>query len=293
VRFAERLTFTVLFLASMVAAAASVELEANPAALMQAMQGHRVVLLGEVHDNAAQHVLRAAALRRLLEKGARPAIAFEQFDRERQLDIERARRERPRDADYLIAHAKGDAAWHWDDYRPVVALALEYELPIVAANLSRGGAMQVAIKGWSSVFDARTRMELKLDSLPVDFRRKHEEAIAVGHCNLLSAQELPARAHAQMARDIVMARAIHPYVDGRGVVLLAGNGHVRRDIGVPFWLSAEEQRGAISIGMLERSDNGSVPDDAADFDAYVITDRAQRDDPCKELEQRVQSPKTR
>ena len=153
--------------------------------------------------------------------------------------------------------------------------------------------MQVAIKGWSSVFDARTRMELKLDSLPVDFRRKHEEAIAVGHCNLLSAQELPARAHAQMARDIVMARAIHPYVDGRGVVLLAGNGHVRRDIGVPFWLSAEEQRGAISIGMLERSDNGSVPDDAADFDAYVITDRAQRDDPCKELEQRVRSPKTR
>ena len=111
----------------MVAAAGSVELEANPAALMQAMQGHRVVLLGEVHDNAAQHVLRAAALRRLLEKGPRPAIAFEQFDRERQPDIERARRERPRDADYLIAQAKGDPTWQWDYYRPVVVLAATNE----------------------------------------------------------------------------------------------------------------------------------------------------------------------
>ena len=54
-----------------------------------------VVLLGEVHDNVVQHRIRAEALRRMLEGGARPAIAFEQFDRERQGDIDRARREPP------------------------------------------------------------------------------------------------------------------------------------------------------------------------------------------------------
>src|SRR5438067_1179601 len=83
------------------------------------------------------------------------------------------------------------------------------------------------------------------------------------------------RARAQMARDIVMARSIRPYVD-RGVVLLAGNGHARRDIGVRFWLTTEEQGGAVSIGVLERNHNGSAPDDAADFDDYVITERAAR-----------------
>jgi hypothetical protein len=78
--------------------------------------------------------------------------------------------------------------------------------------------------------------ELKLDALPADFRRKHADAIAVGHCNLLRAEELPARARAQIARDIIMAQMIRPYLN-RGGVLLAGNGHVRRDIGVPFcWL---------------------------------------------------------
>src|SRR5207237_10514850 len=96
---------------------------------------------------------------------------------------------------------------------------------------------RVAIDGWPAIFDARMRDELKLDSLPADFRRKYEDAIAAGHCNLLRSEELPARTRAQIARDIIMARMIRPYVD-RGVVLLAGNGHVRRDIGVPFWLSA-------------------------------------------------------
>ncbi len=261
-----------------VVSAAPLQLNANPGALVRAMEGHRVVLLGEVHDNAAQHTLRAAALRQWVAQGARPAIAFEQFDRERQPDIDRARRERPADADYLIAQAKGSGDWRWESYRPFVTLALEYGLPIVAANLSRGEAMQVAKDGWAALFDSATRSALALDALPTDFWRKHEDAIAVGHCNLLPAEELPALAHAQMARDIVMAQSIRPYLD-RGVVLLAGNGHVRRDIGVPFWLPADVTRGAISIGMLERED-GSVSEPEDEFDAYVITERAQRTDPC-------------
>ena len=278
--------------ATVVATAAPVKLDSNPTALEQAMQGHRVVLLGEVHDNAAQHTLRVAALRELVVKGVRPAVAFEQFDQERQPDIDRARRVRPGDANYLIAQAKGRNEWQWQFYRPFVALALEYDLPIIAANLSRDKAMHVAIDGWPAVFDARVQEELKLDSLPADFRRKHEDAIAAGHCNLLRAEELPALARAQIARDIIMARVIRPYVN-RGVVLLAGNGHVRRDIGVPFWSAADAMRDAVSIGVLERNDDTSAPEDAADFDAYVITERASRADPCKELAQRLQSPTAR
>src|SRR4030081_1056835 len=135
-------TYLLWLTAAAAATAAPVELDPNPRALVQAMQGHRIVLLGEVHDNAVQHALRAAALRQWVVQGARPAIAFEQFDRERQPDIERARRERPADADYLIAQAKGRDDWRWEYYRPFVALALEYNLPIVDANLSRGEALQ-------------------------------------------------------------------------------------------------------------------------------------------------------
>ena len=57
-------------------------------------------------------------------------------------------------------------------------------------------------------------------------------------------------ARAQIARDIVLARSVRPYLS-RGVVLLTGNGHVRKDIGVPYWLSVDELRDIISIGLLE------------------------------------------
>ena len=246
------------------------------------MEDRRVVLLGEVHDNTAQHALRVAALRQLFLAGARPAIAFEQFDRQHQSDIDRARGERPRDADYLIAQAKGDAGWHWQFYRPFVELALEYDVPIIAANLSRDDAMRVAIDGWATVFDAKTIGALKLDKLPADFRRKQEEAIAIGHCGLLPRKMLAPRARAQIARDILMAQSILPYAT-RGVVLLAGNGHVRRDIGIPYWLPSAAAQKAISIGVLESGDNGAASESITNFDAYVITEAAEREDPCKEL----------
>jgi uncharacterized iron-regulated protein len=274
--------FLFLLLPMTPAMAKPVKIKPTPDALAQAMRGHRIVLLGEVHDNTAQHALRAAALRQLLAAGARPAIAFEQFDREQQGDIDRARSERRGDADYLIAQAKGDPSWDWKFYRPYVALALEYDLPIVAANLSRGDAMQVALEGWSAVFDAAAVRELRLDALPADLRRKQEHEIAIGHCNLLPLEALPLRARAQMARDIVMARSIRPFAE-RGVVLLAGDGHVRRDIGVAFWLSRAMARNAISIGLLERGEDGSTPDSAAAFDAYLVTAAAARPDPCEDL----------
>jgi uncharacterized iron-regulated protein len=267
--------------------AAAAEIDSTPAALAQAMQGHRVVLLGEVHDNPAQHALRLAALRQWIERGARAAIAFEQFDREHQGDIDRARRERPHDADYLIAEAKGDKSWNWTFYRPFVQLALDHDLPIIAANLSRGDAMQVALRDWSAAFDSKTIDALRLNALPADFRRKQAREIAEGHCNQLPAEMLAPRANAQIARDIAMAQSIRPYID-RGVVLLAGNGHVRRDIGVPFWLSADVARQAVSVGLLEREQDRATPEDAGDFDAYVLTDRAERDDPCKQLQARPQ-----
>jgi len=100
--------FAAAFLAT-AAAQAAMQVAADPAALAQAMRGKRIVILGEVHDNAVQHALRAAALRDLIAKGARPAIAFEQFDAEQQPAIERALGVAPNDADILAIAAGVDS----------------------------------------------------------------------------------------------------------------------------------------------------------------------------------------
>jgi len=258
----------VALLAALDVAAAPARLPAAPAALADAMRGQNVVLLGEVHDNAAQHALRAAALRLLVERGARPALAFEQFDREQQAAIERARAERPGDLDYLIAAAKGAKGWQWEYYKPFLALALEYDLPIVAANLSRADAMRIA-----------TGDAPPLD-VPPSILRAQEEAIAKGHCDLLPAEALPGMARAQVDRDRTLASAIAPYAE-RGVVLLTGNEHARKDIGVPHWLERQSK----SIALVEDDADSDEPLDV--FDAYVVTERAARPDPCEELRARM------
>ena len=65
-----------------------------------------------------------------------------------------------------------------------------------------------------------------------------------------------------------------------GVVLLAGNGHARRDIGVPRWLGVDGSR-VFSVGYLEEADDGSTPISA--FDAVVRTQAAERRDPCADF----------
>lgn len=240
-----------------------------------------VVLLGEVHDNAAQHRVRVDALRRLLEGGARPAIAFEQFDRERQADIERARGERPEGktlSEHVIAAGRTPKdGWDWELYRPFLELALQYDLPIVAANLSRAMASRVAREGIDAVFSEAERAALALDRfdplLPV-----HQEIVQAAHCNLLPASALPGLARAQIARDAVLAQALRPHL-ARGVVLLTGNGHARRDIGVPRHLGPVERERAWSIGLLEEGGE----ERAHQFDVAFITPVQDRPDPCESL----------
>lgn len=246
------------------------------------LQKRPIVLLGEVHDNRAQHRVRRRALERLLEAGARPALAFEQFDRERQADLERARREPPLEgrtrAQHVIdaARTPGDA-WNWDDYRPFVELALEYDLSIVAANLSRAAALRVARAGYAAVFSDDELRELGLDRVAADLADRHERIADDAHCRLLPADALPGLARAQIARDAVLAHSIRPYA-ARGVVLLTGNGHARRDVGVPRHLTAAERSRAWSVGLLE-----SEAEDPTAFDAVLMSEAQPRADPCRHV----------
>jgi len=253
------------------------------------LRGDALVLLGEVHDNAQQHQLRLATLQRAFASGWRPAIAMEQFDRERQADIDRARRERPADAQHVIdaAAPSGNRArggWNWNFYRPFVELALRYDVPLIAANLSNADAARVVRGGYSAVFSEAEIAALGLD-LPVapEVQSAQEREIDAGHCHALPRSMWPRMAQAQSARDAVMAEVLRRGAQGRGVVLLAGNGHVRRDIGVPHWLGTAKKR-VFAVGYLEIN-NDSTP--VSVFDEVVRTAVAERADPCAEFKRRA------
>jgi uncharacterized iron-regulated protein len=269
----------------------------DAANLATALGRRPVVLLGEVHDNPVQHAVRAQALRLHLESGARPAIAFEQFDREQQTAIDQTRTQlsgTPAErAAQLVERVEQDrkSGWAWALYRPFIALALEFDVPIVAANLSRGQAMKVGrASDFDALFDRATQQGFGLDRLPSGFLREHEAAVDDGHCGLLPERLRAPLARAQIARDITLLQAIRPH-QGRGVVLLTGNGHVRNDIGVPFLMTADERARTVTIGLLEAPPPDAPADAsaspwAARFDVAFETPRHPRPDPCEPLRQR-------
>jgi uncharacterized iron-regulated protein len=234
-----------------------------------------VVLLGEVHDNAAQHTLRLAAFEALLAKGARPVLAMEQFDRDKQPVIDRLLAQTPQpDADALVA-AAGGGGWLWPHYKPFISLALKHGLPIVAANVGRDEARQVMRAGLAATgFKAE---------VPAELLAQQAQGIEASHCGMLDAATAGRMALAQVARDQFMARVLQDHAQ-RGVVLLAGNGHVRADIGAPFWLPPAVRARSEAIGVLEDGDTLRA------YDSRVFTAAQARPDPCEKMRRAVPGP---
>ena len=243
-------------------------LAAPPAPLAQPWVFDRpIVLLGEVHDHPQQHALRLEAFRAHLAAGARPALVMEQFDRQHQAAIDAA----PREVEAIVAAGQGGPGWQWDFYKPFIALAVQYGLPIVAANVGRDEARRVMREGLAATgFD---------DAVAPDIVQTHARAIVASHCGMVDEALAGRMALAQVARDQQMARSLQAQGQ-RGAVLLAGNGHVRTDIGAPRWLDAATRERSVSIGVLETGDT------TAAFDRLVFTPPFARPDPCAAMRAR-------
>jgi uncharacterized iron-regulated protein len=250
---------------------------AQPAAPLPQLDAP-LLLLGEVHDNADQHAARLRALQALADRGARPALLLEMIDRDRQSAIDAVQQAPAPDpgeaaldtrVDALIDAAGRAPGWHWPFYRPYLRLALQHRLPILAANVSRADARRVIQLGLAATgFDA---------AVPADIAKAQAQAIEDSHCGAVDAAMAARLANAQVARDQFMARLIATQA-GRGVVLLAGNGHVRRDIGVPRWLPADLRGRSHAVGYLEAGDPS-----AAAYDEVLSFAAQARSDPCATL----------
>ena len=97
---------------------------------------------------------------------------------------------------------------------------------------------------------------------------------------------------AQRVRDAAMAQALVDAANASGAVLIAGDGHVRADLGVPIYLHAvgtpDSSARSVSVGLVEVSDEerraNDFPRDVVDehpgFDYIWFTAPTPREDPC-------------
>lgn len=284
------------------AAAAAIDAsgrEIDVAVLADSVRPARYVLLGEIHDNALQHRLRAALLRALLADGRPTWVVFEQIDRQHNAAVAAA----PRDTEAVVSAGQLDKkGWAWPLHRPLFDAALADGATVVGGNLSRAEASRVVRGGvaqapadlqrWLTAPDAAA-VAHAADASAVDGANdaalpsawtseqdaelRHQ--VDVGHCGALPPAMIAPMALAQRARDAALAAAMRGAPVGVRVVLIAGNGHVRRDIGVPHYLAVAPADGIVSIAFLERGSAGQTVADGP-YDQAWFTAPVERPDPC-------------
>lgn len=194
--------------------------------------GAPAILLGEQHDQAAHHQWETATVRQLAAQGRLAALVIEMAPAggdTRALQAS-ASDEEVKTA-LLWTQSGGAGGWPWQDYGPLVMAAVKAGVPVLGGNLPRAQMKQ-------------TMADARYDShLPAAGWQLQLDAIKDGHCGLLPESQFAPMARIQLARDESMAKvstaAQKLAKPGQSVLLVAGRGHVRSDIGVPTWLPAD------------------------------------------------------
>ncbi len=107
----------------------------DEAALLARINTANLLLLGETHDNPQHHENQQKLLKARIESGARPALVMEHLNAENQPELDQALAGSNRD-DVLNSVTGLIKFADWKPYRPLLAIASDTTLPVIAANVS-------------------------------------------------------------------------------------------------------------------------------------------------------------
>jgi len=234
-----------------------------------------VLVLGEVHDNAAHHAWQAAAVAEV----APAALVFEMLLPEQAAEVTPELVGDP----VALEAALGWEARGWPDfamYHPIFAAAPE--AAVVGGDLPRDAVRRALGEGAAAVFDALFPGEAARfglgEPLPGAEQAEREAGQARAHCDALPEAMLPGMVEAQRLRDAALARAAaEAYaLTGGPVVVITGTGHARTDWGMPAALArAAPALTVYSVGQFEADPGAGAP-----FDRVRVTGAVERPDPC-------------
>jgi uncharacterized iron-regulated protein len=204
--------------------------------LLRQARAADIVLLGETHDNAGHHALQQRLLAALSGMAQRPVLVMEQYDIEQQERLDAILASAASGEIKLAAYkALMNEGWEWSGYQPLLSLAVEHGLPVLAANISRATLREV-MRGGQQALGAGEAQRLGLSS---GWRGEQQAALAreikEAHCDALPPPAIVALALAQRARDAVMADRLLSLRGAKAIAIL-GRGHVRQDLAVPLYL---------------------------------------------------------
>ncbi|TNF21744.1 MAG: hypothetical protein EP318_05560 [Rhodobacteraceae bacterium] len=238
------------------------------AALAGAFDVH---VLGEVHDNPAHHREQA---RRVAEIRPR-ALVFEMIPADAAAEVSAEERG---DADRLRKGLGWDESG-WPDfslYYPIFAAAPEAAL--FGAEIRRDVARKAMEAGAAAVFAGDAAVYGLTEGLSDAEQVAREALQRTAHCDALPAEMLPLMVEVQRLRDATLALMTLRALEATGgpVAVITGNGHARRDWGMPAVLARVAPE--VRVHVLGQGETGSDP--GGGFDEVVTAPPPERSDPC-------------
>ena len=215
------------------------------------------LLLGEKHDNPDHHALQLRVLDHVLQTNNVLTVSFEMMSSDQQPLLQELSAYRQSSLEQVNEYLQWDnESWDWDYYGPLLHSAIGAGVLINAANITNEEMMQVygaptaaEIEG---VLDEQTMVALEKD-------------IDDSHCGMLPESQFPAMVRVQQARDFAMADSLDSNTQEQLRVLIAGNYHIRRDLGVPNYLlnrqSSLEESQIVSLAFMEVDEASNDPVD--------------------------------
>jgi len=216
----------------------------TPQALVERLAPAPYVVVGEQHDNPDHHALQLWLLQRLQAARPQRSLLLEMLQPAQQARVAALKgTSLPGDA-ALQEQLDWQPGWDWAMYGPLVRWGLDVPAQLLAANL-----------------DGDTMMALYRRPPPLSPRysaealRRLRDTIEASHCGRIDEQQVTAMLAIQQARDQAMAAALANAPTP--ALLLAGNYHARRDLGMPVhWPQASA---APVIVQLQGGSAGALP----------------------------------
>lgn len=276
--------------------------------LRAALSAGGTVLLGEVHDNPEHHLVRADLLRSVTggdrqTRPPEPGAVFEHLRPDQQGAVDWFYRQLFR-SDQQFTAADLLAALRWTEsgwppaaiFLPLFDAVIDAHLPIRAGDPPRERIKALAREG-KAALDETERKRLALgEAMDQPLLDALSQEIAQSHCGVVPASAFGSMSLAQRYRDALLAEVLVEAADVNGsAILLAGNGHVRSDRAVPWYVRRMAPgRRIVSVMLLEveegRADAASYlprdPEGRSAADYVLFTPRTERVDPCQQMRER-------
>lgn len=240
------------------------------------------ILVGEKHDNPRHHEIQAEALKQMSAAGRNPFIVMEMIEPKH---LKWLKELKPKDvaglADKLEWEKRGWPAWRM--YEPIFNEAAEFGMRVVPGAPERELLLKVG--------QGKQPSEEKAKSLRWNQQYSEEQDNSLldelerSHCGVVPRENLGPMVGMQRIKDASMASFMRTAKNSeRGSILIAGNGHTRKDRGVPWWLDNKDSTlnlAAVEVGAGKDQLSDYSLADVNRFDYVWFTGRVETTDPCE------------